>query len=96
VPLGGGIVTTLVRGEQVAALAVDSSALYWAHVNFDMDSDTSVRKVPLDGGTVTTLISGSQVGLSSFDPAPRGNTLTLDTTSIYWSAAGAVAKLTPK
>jgi hypothetical protein len=96
--LRGGRVSTLVKNEQVAALAVDSEALYWAHDRFRvyMGSDTSIRKVPLDGGAVTTLVSGPQVGFGSYTPAPLSNSLTLDATSVYWSAAGGLAKLTPK
>ena len=42
-------------------------------------------KVPVGGGSVTTLASGRH---------PIG--IAVDATSVYWTASGAVMKLTPK
>lgn len=73
VPLGGGMVTTLVTGENgPTGVAVDSSYVYWSTVGGD------IKRAPLSGGTATTLVS-NQVN-------PAGVAVDLD--NVYWANSG--------
>ena len=95
VPLAGGAVTTLARGNDwyPQQLAVDATSAYWTicpscvYVGAP-PMGGSVMKVPIAGGKVTTLVTGRN-GVSA---------LAVDETSVYWTEVDTakLMRLTPK
>ena len=59
---------------------MDADSVYWTE-----GQGSTLVKVASQGGTPTTLATGQSIG------AP-----TVDSTSVYWTAGGAVMKPTPK
>jgi hypothetical protein len=80
---GGSPPVTLASGlAGPVALAVDSSAVYWAD-----GTANEVLSVPLGGGPVTTLATSKQ----------QPQAIAVDSTSVYWSTyTGGIWRLTPK
>ncbi len=75
VPISGGTPVTLASAQYwPAAIAVDSTSVYWLTEGANYIG--SVLKVPIGGGSVTTLASGQYY--------PAG--LAVDPTSVYWTS----------
>jgi hypothetical protein len=79
VPLGGGLITTLVSTDNVQPLcvAVDAQSVYWK------EDHGAVRKVPLGGGAPVTLGVGQDAC----------NGVAVDGTSVYWTDSTSVMKV---
>jgi hypothetical protein len=81
VPLGGGTITEIMPQTTYtspAGIAVDATSIYFAERNMG-----EISKLPLSGGTPVSLGSSSGVGPP----------IAIDSSSVYFSAAGSVKKL---
>jgi predicted enzyme related to lactoylglutathione lyase len=59
VSTAGGAVTEVVFTNELRALAVDATSVYWAWNPFDGDNSPTLRKTLLDGGSTQDLADGS-------------------------------------
>jgi len=87
VPLGGGIVSTLVTQsnteKDAEEITVDATSVYWID-----HFANAIKKVPLNGGPVTTISTSVQ----SISVGDLTGGITVDATNVYWTDDNAVMK----